>query len=932
MTGIGKTGRLSRNILLIPLIVIVAACSSGESDKVLLDRAKDYLESRDINAAALELKNILQKNANHAEARYLLGQISLDLGNMKAAQKEMRRALAAGWDEAVTQRALAEIMYRQRYFQKVLDDIKIKDSYPDMVKADLTGLWALSEASLGKWDDAEQTIRTGESITGDSLWLLQSKMQLAIHRKEMSAAGKILEHALKLYPDSQDLWLISAGLAEKGGELTNTIDALQKAIDLDPPRNVTALGRQARLAQAQILLKQQDFVKAKGVIEPVLNTYPNDPQANYLGAVGAFKQNEYDLTEERLLLALKVVPEHRPSLLLFGALSYARGDYQKAAYYLEKAAALQPGDVKAQALLGKTYLMLEQYDEAESRFKYASSKMGDDAELLALLGISRLRGGRDSGMQQLEKAAAVAPADQAIRSELARAYLASGETEMAIRELESALEGNGQEYKTELLLIIAYLRSSEFDKALDLATRLSEQYTDNPLPHILAGAAYEGKQDFSSARQKYDSAIGIQSDNLMAIRSLARLDLRDGNIDMARKRYHSMLEIQPGNTTAMVSLAKLSMQEGKTDEAIELLEQARKADKKALKPRLILSKYYRIKGKPEKALDYANEALKISPQNSYVLWIKGLAQLAAGKPEAVQTLQKLAEKMPDYAKVHYYLAEARLRFGDIAGARQSLQRVLVLEPDHELAMRVSGKMAMSEGKANKALAIAQKMITVRPEAAAGYMLKGDVLMSMEKAKDALKVYQSALVYAKNGDVAVKISRAQSVIGDLEASYGVLQSWLKQHPEDMSVRFVLATSYLANGKKDSAITQYEMILEKQPDNPAVLNDLAWLYHERGEQSALKMAEKAYRLAPDSPAIQDTYGWILIQNGRIEFGLVALQQAVSNAPNSLEIRYHLAVALAKAGEKTRAKEELNLILQSDKPFGDRASAKALLAELE
>ncbi len=932
MTGIGKTGRLSRNILLIPLIVIVAACSSGESDKVLLDRAKDYLESRDINAAALELKNILQKNANHAEARYLLGQISLDLGNMKAAQKEMRRALAAGWDEAVTQRALAEIMYRQGYFQKVLDDIKIKDSYPDMVKANLTGLWALSEASLGKWDDAEQTIRTGESITGDSLWLLQSKIQLAIHRKEMSAAGKILEHALKAYPDSQDLWLISAGLAEQSGELTNTINALQKAIDLDPPRNVTALGRQARLAQGQAWLKQQDFAKAKAVIDPVLKNYPGDPLANYLAAIGSFKQGEDDQTEEHLLLALKAVPEHRPSLLLFGALSYARDDYEKAAYYLEKAAALQPEDIGAQTLLGKTYLMLGQYDEAENRLKYASSKMGDDAELLALLGISRLRGGVESGMQQLEKAAAAAPADQTIRSELARAYLDSGETAMAIRELESALEGNGQEYRTELLLVVAYLRASEFDKALELASRLSEQHTDNPMPHILAGAAYEGKQDFSAARLRYDAAIGVQSDNIMAMRSLARLDLRDGNVDMARKRYHSVLKIQPGNAAAMVALSKILMQEGKTEEAIAQLEEAREVDQKALEPRLILSKYYRIKGKTEKALDYANEALKIAPQNSYAMWIKGLAQLAAGKSESVQTLQKLAEKMPDYAKAHYYLAEARLRFGDITGARQSLQTVLTLEPDHELALLASARIEMREGKADKALKISQKMIKVRPEAATGYMLKGDVLMAGGKKKSALKAYQQALAYATNGKAAIKISGAQAVLGDTEASYKTLQSWLKQHPEDMSVRFALATSYLANGKKDAAISQYEIVLEKQPDNPAALNDLAWLYHERGDQRALKMAEKAYRLAPDSPAVQDTYGWILIQNGRIEFGLVALEQAVSNAPHSLEIRYHLAVALTKAGEKTRAKEELKLILQSGKPFSDRASAKALLAELE
>ena len=168
--GIKKTGWLSGKVLLIPLLVIITACGEGSNEKELMERAKGYLESRDLNAAALELKNILRNDANNAEARYLLGMISLELGDMKDAQKELRRALDTGWNESVVQVSLAEVMFRQGYFQKILDDVPVKDSYPDAVKADLLGLWALSEAGLGKWDDAEQTIKTGESIAADSLW------------------------------------------------------------------------------------------------------------------------------------------------------------------------------------------------------------------------------------------------------------------------------------------------------------------------------------------------------------------------------------------------------------------------------------------------------------------------------------------------------------------------------------------------------------------------------------------------------------------------------------------------------------------------------------------------------------------------------------------------------------------------------------------
>ena len=66
---------------------------------------------------------------------------------------------------------------------------------------------------------------------------------------------------------------------------------------------------------------------------------------------------------------------------------------------------------------------------------------------------------------------------------------------------------------------------------------------------------------------------------------------------------------------------------------------------------------------------------------------------------------------------------------------------------------------------------------------------------------------------------------------------------------------------------------------------------------------------------------------MQSGKIEFGLIPLEQAASNAPDNPDIRYHLAAALAKAGDKKRAKEELSSILQSDRQFSERAAALAL-----
>ncbi|MDT8283087.1 MAG: hypothetical protein RQ982_09830, partial [Gammaproteobacteria bacterium] len=73
-------------------IFIISCGDSATAEKEYLQRAKDYIETKELLAASLELKNILVSNPKHAEARYLLGKINLTQGDAASAEKETRRA------------------------------------------------------------------------------------------------------------------------------------------------------------------------------------------------------------------------------------------------------------------------------------------------------------------------------------------------------------------------------------------------------------------------------------------------------------------------------------------------------------------------------------------------------------------------------------------------------------------------------------------------------------------------------------------------------------------------------------------------------------------------------------------------------------------------------------------------------------------------
>jgi len=68
--------------------------------------------------------------------------------------------------------------------------------------------------------------------------------------------------------------------------------------------------------------------------------------------------------------------------------------------------------------------------------------------------------------------------------------------------------------------------------------------------------------------------------------------------------------------------------------------------------------------------------------------------------------------------------------------------------------------------------------------------------------------------------------------------------------------------------EKAITEYESLLEKMPNNTDVLNNLAYLLVENDEKldKALQYSETVHELKPNDAGFSDTYGYVLYKNGK------------------------------------------------------------------
>jgi putative PEP-CTERM system TPR-repeat lipoprotein len=488
------------------------------------------------------------------------------------------------------------------------------------------------------------------------------------------------------------------------------------------------------------------------------------------------------------------------------------------------------------------------------------------------------------------------------------------------------------EDKGEVEQALNDIRRKEFGKALERAARIIATKPGDPIGYNIQGGAYLGQNDLARARRSFEKALNLRADDKQALLNLAQLDLGRKDFASARRRYQAILDADPKNVQAMLSLAQLEANDRNAAEELVWLERAKTTSPQVAAPRLLLGAYYVRLRQFGKALAELTEAQRQHPDDPEVLDAVGKVQLASGHTaDAVATYRRLVEADRESAVAYLRLATAQIGSEDPGGATASLNQALRLKPGYPPAVFVLAELELQAGRNAEALTLARKLQALQPKSSNGLMVEGDVLARQGQLHEAMNAYSKALAVRPSGLLVVKLHAAQVKAGDRARADSKIQQWLASHPSDVIVRQYIADEHLIAGRDQLAIDQYESLLKYAPDTVSALNNLASLYQKQHDSRALSTAEKAHELAPDSPKTLDTLGWILIQRGELARGLGLLSAASAKTPKSTAIRYHVAVALAKSGDRVRARQQLESLLADSEKFSDREAAERLLKEL-
>ena len=886
---------------------LLSACS--DSPEQMLASAKGYLSNNDTNAAVIQLKNALQEDGSLAEARFLLGRINLQQGDTAGAIKELQHAFDLGYARTEVVPLLARARVRAGEFDRVLADFADVKLDEDAAQGRLLG--AVGDAHFGK-ANVQEAIRSYQQALTLRAADVEAGIGLARARlfsNDPTGAEEAIKAVVAHSPDNGDVLAALSDILLAQGKQEEALKALEEAVRLSPNQ----VGY--HYALVSLLFRSGRYEEGVKHFEAMKKAAPSHPSTRYLQAFMDAREGRLAEARDLLTQVLRQAPNFLPAQLLAGSVLLQLNDQAQARNHLNTVLSRAPGQQLARTLLITSHLSSGEASRALELLQPLLETQPADARTLGLAGqVFLANGDLAKAEDYLERAAKAAPEDPRARLRLGAARLASGDAEGALADFESASTMDDSAIQADVALVAAYLRRGDTEKALEAQAELERKQPQNPLVYNLRGGVMQARQDIPAARAAFEKALSLNADFLAAAVNLARLDLGERKTEEALARIRAIADRNEKNAEARLALADLQVATGAAPaDVLATLERAEAAAPGTMAPALAIIQHHLRNREFPKALAAAQKLSAANPNDVRAVEALARAQLAANETQqGIASLNRLATLRPQSAVPLIMVADVHRGAKDNAAAEQALRRALAVQPDSiDAQQRLAGLM-LERGAREDALKVAKAVQKQHAENPAGYVLEAEIESAGNRWAEAASAYRQALERRSGGDVAARLHSALMRAERKGEADKFAADWLQRQPEDLVMRGYLAERALSETRYADAVDGFEVMRKISPDNPMVLNNLAWAANQVKDPKALEYAERALSLAPDNAAILDTLGVIQIDHGQADKGLANLQRAVSLAPDLAQLRLSLARSYAKLGRKDDARKELDMLM--------------------
>jgi tetratricopeptide (TPR) repeat protein len=465
------------------------------------------------------------------------------------------------------------------------------------------------------------------------------------------------------------------------------------------------------------------------------------------------------------------------------------------------------------------------------------------------------------------------PSNPELRRHAFQAHLGAGRMELALKLAETLARDSESANVARVTLAAAAAKKGDFAAAKRHLEGLPETGANRLLkPGFLAWIAF-GQNDQVGAVEALRALSGIEGLRVFLELHMALINDAAGKAGEAERYYRAAAgNLESAPLRVIQAYASFLARNGKRPDAIALwdkylaaspdssiaeIARQRLAEGKA--PRRIAAKA--PEGMAELLLNLAGALQQDNASLPALIYARLADFLRPDDPDTLNLIAGLLESDDQYQ------------------AAVDLYRRIPRESDLSWSARRAAAANLAQlKKIDEAAKLMEEMAAERKDRWDALLLLGNLWRSEKQYAKAVEAYD----------------RAVARIPKLEERH-----W--------NLLYVRGIANERNKSWPRAEADFKKALELKPNEPYVLNYLAYTWVDRGEhlEDAKRMLDEAVRQKPDDGAIVDSVGWAYYRLGQYEKALEYLEKAIELTPEDSAINDHLGDVYWRVGRRAEAR---------------------------
>ncbi|OGS44856.1 MAG: hypothetical protein A2539_03775 [Elusimicrobia bacterium RIFOXYD2_FULL_34_15] len=429
-----------------------------------------------------------------------------------------------------------------------------------------------------------------------------------------------------------------------------------------------------------------------------------------------------------------------------------------------------------------------------------------------------------------------------------------GELTKAIEEYKKSASYDTKSIYIKKKLVSLYLLTGDINSASKEITEMSKiQPGDKEITELMAEVSiYQKKPE--EAISAYETLLSTEPNNKQALYNLGILYAQIGKPEKAISYFEKYAQLYPDEIEVNVSIGILYQKLNQLSKAESYLKKANEADPNSTAPMIALANLYENGKEYKKAIELYDKLLKVFPDDSeLVIKIAGLCLLEKDYPKAKENLLKSAQTFPKNPWINYYL----------------------------------GLIAIEEKNYNLAIGYFDKSINIDKKMTEPYIQRGYVYMIQGNEKQAIKSFE------KSVDLGTNIPDIYFFLGlnyESQAKYKKSEKYLKKaielEPNNPKYHFELGVVYDNLKKSTESEEEFFKVIKIDSTTAQAYNYLGYSWADKNVKlnDAEDYVKKALSIDPENPAYIDSLGWIYYRRQKYNEALEVLKKASDKADDS------------------------------------------------